>query len=155
VARGLVATFLYGKETTVPTAARRSGTLLVGRVLLGAIFLMAGVAKLMDWAGTAAYMESQGLPMVDVLLPIAAAVEIVGALSILTGTFARAGALALFAFLIPTTLVFHDFWTLEGAERQAQMIDFLKNLSIMGGLLLLIGAGAGKVSVDNRIKRSI
>lgn len=108
--------------------------------------------KLADWSGTSAYMASKGLPAIPLLLAIAAAVEVLGGLSVITGTFARAGALALVVYLIPTTLVFHDFWTLEGAARQAQMVHLLKNLSIIGGLLFLIGVGAGRVSVDDKIK---
>jgi putative oxidoreductase len=107
----------------------------------------------MDWSSTAAYMEAAGLPMVDLLLPIAAAVEILGGLSVMTGTFARAGALALVVFLIPTSLVFHDFWNLEGMERTTQMAAFMKNVSIAGGLLVVLGYGAGKVSVDRKLQK--
>lgn len=154
MARGLVATFLYGSEAR-PLTLPRSWTVLVGRVFLGTIFLLSGINKLMQWEATQSQMEAEGLFAVPALLAIAAAVEILASLSVLTGTFARLGALALFVFLIPVTLVFHDFWTYEGSAREMQMINFLKNLSIMGGLLLLIGAGAGRVSVDDKIKRQI
>jgi putative oxidoreductase len=155
MARTLIQSFLYGREhapvrsTEVPWAR----LVLVGRTLLATIFIISGIAKLMDWSSTAAYMEAAGLPMVDLLLPIAAAVEILGGLSVMTGTFARAGALALVVFLIPTSLVFHDFWNLEGMERTTQMAAFMKNVSIAGGLLVVLGYGAGKVSVDRKLQK--
>lgn len=157
MAQNVLTTFLFDRErrTAASQDLARSKTVLVGRILLGTIFVMAGVQKLMDWSATAAYMESQGLPAITVLLGLAAATEILGGLSIITGTFARAGALALFLFLIPTTVVFHDFWSLEGQAQQTQMTNFLKNLSIMGGLLLMIGVGAGRVSVDRKIRRQL
>lgn len=146
--------FLYGRPTATPTIqpVPRAKVVATGRVLMSVIFVMSGVAKLLDWGGTAAYMTSAGLPSVDVLLVIAAAAEILGGLSLLTGTFARAGALGLFVFLVATTLVFHDFWNLTGAEQTAQMIQFMKNLAIMGGLLHVVGYGAGRLSLDARLK---
>ena len=66
----------------------------------------------------------------------------------LAGFYARAGALLLFLFLIPTTLIFHNFWTLEGMEQQNEMQHFTKNVTIMGGLLLVVGLGAGPISYD-------
>lgn len=121
---------------------------LLGRIFLSAIFIMAGVTKFLDWGGTAASMEAQGLPMVHVLLPIAALVEIAGGLMVLAGCYARLGALLLFLFLIPTTLIFHNFWAYAGDELQNEMQHFMKNLTIMGGLLLVLGLGAGPVSFD-------
>lgn len=156
MARTLMQAFLYGREhAPVETKERAwAGFVLVGRTLIAAIFIFSGFNKLADWSGTAAYMESVGLPMVGLLLPLAAAAEILGGLSVATGTFARAGALALIAFLIPTSFVFHDFWNLEGEARAAQMAHFFKNLSIMGGLIVLLGYGAGRVSVDQKLKHS-
>lgn len=120
----------------------------LGRVLLSAIFVMSGVHKVMAWSGTAESMRGEGMVMVPLLLAGAIVFEIGGGLSVLLGCWARWGAAALVVFLIPTTLIFHDFWTYEGAEQQAQMIHFMKNLAIMGGLLVVLGFGAGPVSVD-------
>jgi putative oxidoreductase len=150
----MIQSFLYGREhepvqtKDIPWAR----VALVGRVFIGAIFIAAGIAKLTDWSGTAEVMRTEGIVSVNAMLLIATLVELVGGLSVVTGTATRAGALALALFLIPTTLIFHDFWAYDGAARQAQLIQFLKNLSIMGGLLLIIGFGAGRVSVDERIK---
>jgi len=121
---------------------------LAGRVLLSLIFLAAGAGKLMDWTGTQAYMESHGMPLVPVLLVMAVLVEIGGGLAVLLGYQARWGALALLLFLIPATLIFHNFWAYDGMARQAQMQNFLKNLAIMGGLLLVVGFGPGPLSLD-------
>jgi putative oxidoreductase len=120
----------------------------LGRILLSAIFLLSGANKFMAWEQTTQYMESKGLPAAPVLLPVAAAAEIAGGLSLLLGLWARLGAIGLIAFLVPTTAIFHGFWALEGAEQQAQMIQFLKNLAIMGGLLLVAAFGPGGCSVD-------
>jgi len=120
----------------------------VGRTLLAFIFLFAGLGKIFDWSGTAGYMAAKGMPLVPLFLAVAIAVEVLGGLSVLLGLRARWGAIALFLFLMPTTLVFHNFWALAGMERRMQMIMFLKNLAIMGGLLLVASRGAGPLSVD-------
>lgn len=110
--------------------------ILLGRVLMGQIFLLAGIHKMMDWQGTATYMASQGMPWIPFFLAGAMLVETLGGLSLILGIQARVGALGLAAFLVPATLIFHDFWTLEEPQRSLQMIMFQKNLAIMGGLLL-------------------
>jgi putative oxidoreductase len=130
-----------------------SAVVVAGRTLLGAIFLLSGISKVMDWSSSAAYMEAQGFVAVPFFLAAAALIEIVGGLAVITGTAARLAAVVLILFLIPTTVIFHDFWALEGAERQNQMNHFLKNLSIMGGLLVLFGFGAGRFSVDTKLER--
>jgi putative oxidoreductase len=110
----------------------------MGRILLSVIFLLSGVSKLMDWNGTAAYMQAKAMPAVGFFLAAAIAVEILGGLSLLLGMKARLGATLLFLYLIPTTLIFHNFWGVEsGPERMNQMLHFLKNLTIMGGLLVV------------------
>lgn len=118
---------------------------IAGRVLLSLIFLLSGLNKIGDFSGTAEYMAAAGMPMVNILLVGAIVFEIVGALLVMTGFQARIGAAMLIIFLIPATLIFHNFWALEGDEQQIQMIMFLKNLSIGGGLLFLIGQGAKPV----------
>jgi putative oxidoreductase len=119
---------------------------LLGRALLSYIFLSAGLSKLKQPQSTLEYMGSKGLPRKAWLLYSAAAVEILGGLSILSGTKARWGAAGLMAFLVPTTLVFHNFWKVEPSERQAQMQNFTKNLAILGGLTELTAQGSGPLS---------
>jgi putative oxidoreductase len=112
-------------------------TVVLGRLLIGQIFLLAGIHKMMDWQGTTAYMASVGMPWIPFFLVGAMLVETLGGLSVIFGIQTRIGALVLTAFLVPTTLLFHDFWTLEDPQRSLQMIMFQKNLAIMGGLILL------------------
>lgn len=89
----------------------------------------------MHWPQTAAYMTAKAVPFPELLLPLAAGVEIVGALLLIIGFKIRWAALALILFLIPTTLLFHAFWTVEVPAVRGEMIQFLKNLAIIGGLL--------------------
>jgi putative oxidoreductase len=122
---------------------------LVGRILLSLIFIISGAGKIFGFSGTAAFMAAQGLPLASLLLAATIALEIVGGLSLLLGFRARALALLLFLFLIPTTIIFHNFWAASGEAAQMQMGHFLKNLGIMGGLLYVVAYGAGPLSVDN------
>lgn len=116
---------------------------LVGRILLGLIFVLSGLTKITGFESTQLQMAAQGVPLTAVLLVGAILVEVLGGLSIILGFWARTGAAALVLFLIPATLIFHtDF------SQQTQLIMFLKNLSIMGGLLLLIAYGSGVYRVQ-------
>lgn len=116
----------------------RSYVPLVARILLGLIFVMSGMSKISGFEGTQQHMASHGIPATAFFLVGAIVVEILGGLSVILGLWARAGATVLFVFLIPATLIFHtDF------SQQTQMIMFLKNLSIMGGLLFVVAFGSG------------
>jgi putative oxidoreductase len=121
---------------------------LVGRILLALIFIISGFGKITGYAGTAGYMASKGMPMVDVLLPLTILVELAGGLLIVIGWNARWAAAAIFLYVIPVTLVFHNPAGLAGAEAQQQMINLLKNVSIMGGMLGLFAFGPGGFSLD-------
>jgi putative oxidoreductase len=127
---------------------KSSVVMIVARVCLGLIFLASGVGKLADWSGTVGYAASKGVP--EVLLAGAVALELLGAASLLAGWKTRWGIAALLIFLVPVTAVFHGPWTAQGAEVQLQVIQFLKNLSIAGGLLAVAAAGPGAFSVDAR-----
>lgn len=131
-----------GNSVATDTAA------LVGRILLALIFIISGFGKITGYAGTAGYMASQGIPMVDVLLPLTILVELGGGLLIAIGWNARWAAAVTFLFLIPVTLVFHNPAGLAPDEAQQQMIHLLKNVSIMGGMLGLFAFGPGGFSLD-------
>lgn len=146
--------FAFGRLDRSVHVAPLSRTELVGRILLSAIFVLSGVMKLADFGGALGHMQAKGIPYADVLLAIAAVVEIAGGLSIMTGLFTRLGAFALFLFLIPVTLLFHDFWNLAGPERVAQSAQFMKNLAIMGGLLVLMAHGPARHAIDHRLDRT-
>jgi putative oxidoreductase len=119
---------------------------LVGRCLLGLIFIVAGWGKIMAYSGTAGYMASKGMPLVPLLLPLTILLELGCGLMLVLGWHARWAALALFLFIIPTTLIFHNFWASPPAQVQSQMNNFLKNLAIMGGMLYVMVYGSGPVS---------
>ena len=122
----------------------------LGRGLLALIFVASGLGKIASWDQTAAYMAAKNMPLVPLFLFGAIALEVLGGLSVLLGYKARLGATALLVFMIPATLIFHAFWGVEGMQRQMEMINFMKNLSIMGGLLMVVGLGAGAYSLDAR-----
>ena len=118
-----------------------------GRVLMSVIFLLSGFGKLTHFSMYAGFMASK-MPAPKVMLALAAFAELAGGLSLLLGLWSRIGALGLFVFLIPTTLTFHNFWAADSAQYQEQFIHFLKNVAIMGGLLMVAAHGAGPLSID-------
>jgi len=123
---------------------------LVGRALLSSIFILSGWGKITGFSGTAAYMASKGMPMPDVLLVPTIIIELGGGLMLLLGWKARWAALAIFLFVIPTTLIFHAFWAVDAAQVQNQMINFMKNIAIMGGMLYVVAYGSGPCSLDKK-----
>jgi putative oxidoreductase len=131
----------------------RPGTALVGRLLMAPIFLISGTMKLLHTNETVGYMAAQGIPRPMFFAIVAGLAEIAGALAIAAGFLTRIAAIGLVLFLIPTTLIFHNFWAFEGAEQKTQLVNFLKNLTIMGGLSMLIAYGAGRFSVDAHMRR--
>ncbi len=122
----------------------------VGRVLLALIFIVAGAQKITGYAGTQGYMEMMGVP--GALLPLVILTELGGGIALLLGWQARIVAFLLAGFSILSGLIFHYFPSLgmEGMEAQAQMISFMKNLSIAGGMLMVTRLGAGAFALDNR-----
>ncbi len=124
--------------------------MFAGRIFLALIFVVSGIGKITGYAGTASYMASKGLPMVDILLPLTILVELGGGLLLALGWKARWAAAALLLFLIPTTLIFHQFWGIDPKLAQMQKIHFLKNVAIMGGMLMVLATGAGAWSVDRK-----
>ncbi|MGI0021177.1 MAG: DoxX family protein [Nitrososphaera sp.] len=116
---------------------------LVTRLLLAQIFILSGLTKLGSYAATQGYMESMGVP--SLLLPLVIALEIGGGLSLVVGWLARWSALALAGFCIAAAVLFH--WNFAD---QMQAINFMKNLAMTGGLLLLYVHGAGRLSMDAR-----
>jgi putative oxidoreductase len=123
---------------------------LIGRILVSVIFLSSGLAKLAMFSTMTGYMVAKHVPLPAVALAIAAAVEILGGLAVLLGFQARIAGWVLFLYLIPTTVLFHSFWALSGAEQMDNQIHFFKNVAIMGGLLFLTAFGPGAYSIDNR-----
>ena len=132
-------------NTTTTNAAA-----LVGRTLLALLFIVSGYGKITGFAGTAAYMASKGMPMTEVLLVATIAVELLGGLMLVAGIKAQWAAAVIFLYIIPATIIFHNPVGLSGQEAQTQMINVLKNLSIMGGMLMVVAFGPGAWSVDRK-----
>src|SRR5581483_11540466 len=127
---------------------------VLGRVMLCAIFLMAALGnKIPHFHDVAAVMEKVGIPAPQLMLVGAIVFLIVGSLSVILGFKARFGATLLLIFLILATYYFHNFWALEGKDQEAQMIQFMKNLGLMGAMLLTIANGSGPASLDEVLAR--
>lgn len=122
---------------------------LAGRLLMVTIFLMSAIGnKIPNFSGVAGYMASEGVPMPHLMLIGGIVFLIAGGLFVAAGYQTRLGAGLLLAFLVLATYYFHDFWNFEGEEQQQQMIQFMKNLSLMGSMLFLIANGPGLLSID-------
>lgn len=115
---------------------------LISRVLLSALFLWSGIGKILDPAGTQQYMAAHGMPLTGLLLAAAIAIELGGGLSVLLGYKSRLGAASLSVFLVVATLIFHTNFA-----EQVQQIMFMKNLAILGGLLMIVQHGSGQVAL--------
>ena len=124
-----------------------------GRLLFSLAFLLAASEHFSK--GTIAFAAHHGVPFAGVLVPLAGLMLIVGGLSVLLGFRARIGALLLVLFLVPVTITMHDFWAVkEPMMHQMQQVMFLKNLSMLGGALLIMYFGAGPISLDGRFPSS-
>src|SRR5947209_4302395 len=126
---------------------------LIGRIAMSAIFITSGLSKLTGFSGTEHAIESKGVPLPEIAAVIAVLIELGGGLAILFGWKTRWAALAFVVFLVVITPIFHGFWTMEGAARSANQINFMKNLTILGGFLLLYAFGPGRFSVDGALGR--
>jgi putative oxidoreductase len=123
---------------------------LIGRIALAALFVWSGWGKISGFSGTAGYIASQGLPMPEVLTAGTIFVELVLGLAIVVGLKTRIAALLIALWLIPTSFLFHNFWSAPADQVMMQQINFMKNASIFGGMLLLMAFGAGRYSIDGR-----
>ncbi len=121
---------------------------LAGRILIALIFLFAGFGKVTGFEGTVGYIASKSLPLPQLAAIGAIIVELGGGLMLVAGWKARWAATALFVFTALTALFFHNFWAAAPDQAQNQMIHFMKNISMMGGLLFVIVHGSGPLSVD-------
>jgi putative oxidoreductase len=115
----------------------------IGRVLMAVMFIQAGFEKILGYAGSQDYMTAHGVP--GALLPLVILVEAGGGLCVLLGLFTRWAAIALAGFCVLAAIFFH--WQ---PSDMMQMINFMKNITIAGGFLVLAGAGPGALALDNR-----
>lgn len=124
--------------------------LVAGRALLSAVFLVAGIRKMMIWGAQVAYFTKLGFPAPELFTVIAIVVELGAGLALLVGWKARWAAWLLALFVLIATFMAHRFWEFEAAQMANQMNHFLKNLAIIGGLLFVAAFGPGSASVDKR-----
>jgi putative oxidoreductase len=122
--------------------------ILAARLLLAALFLIFGCRKLMDYSGTVSQMVQLGVPAPVLAAAVAIFMELPVAFAVAVGAFARPSALLLVLYTLGTALIGHRYWRLTGADQVDSMDGFYKNLSIMGGFLLLYITGPGKYSID-------
>jgi putative oxidoreductase len=122
----------------------------LARVLLALMFVLAGLSKFGNLAGTAGYIASKGLPLPMLLAAAAGALEVVGGVALAVGFHARWAALALALFTIVITPIFHNFWALPAGQAMVNQLLFMKNVSVVGGLLFVFSLGAGAASFDAR-----
>jgi putative oxidoreductase len=125
--------------------------ILVARILLVMLFVVFGWGKLTDYSGTVGYMTQTGVPVPSVATLVAIVIEFFVALAVVFGAWTRPLALLLALYTLGTALVAHHFWTMEGADRYGNAINVYKNISIIGGFLLLYVTGGGRYSVDARL----
>jgi putative oxidoreductase len=144
-----------GPAAGAATAVDRSDLWrLVGRILLGGIFVVSGYGKLMGLAAFAASLEKNGVPYASAVAPVGASVEFFGGVAIVLGVEVRSAALLMIAFVIVATLISHRFWELQDAARRAQVTQFSKNMAIIGGFALLHAAGGGHFAVERLWRRA-
>jgi putative oxidoreductase len=128
--------------------------LLLARVGLGAIFVQSGFGKLTDLARFTGGLESMGVPYAPVLGAVGAAVEFLGGLALVLGAWTWLAAALVAGFTVVATLLAHRFWDYPAEQRAMQSVQFMKNLAVVGGLLAVVVAGAGRFSVDGLRQRS-
>ncbi len=130
--------------------SQRDVILLLARILLMILFVLSGWSKLSGFEGTVGYMTSLGAPAPMLAAAVAVIMELLVGILLILGFYTRPLALLFALFVLGTALLGHPFWNMVEPERSANMTQFLKNLAIVGGLLLLALTGAGRFSLDRR-----
>jgi len=123
---------------------------LIGRILLAVLFVLAGFSKIGGFEGTAAYIASKGLPLSTALAAATIALELIGGVALAVGYKARWAALALAAFTLLASVIFHAYWAMPVDQQRVQQLMFMKNIAIVGGLLMVFAFGAGRYSIERR-----
>jgi putative oxidoreductase len=127
---------------------------LVGRVLVGWLFFINAWPRVTGGtAGFAKYLASLGVPAPELMAWVATFIEVIGGAALILGVATRYAALALVVYTIVTIALAHRYWEYPAAAQMAQYFNFLKNLAITGGLILLFVTGAGRFSVDGWLRK--
>lgn len=123
---------------------------LIGRCMIAALFVLSGLHKLQNWDSTTLYMAEHGVTLIQPLLALSIVIELGAGAGIIIGFRTRLLALILFVFTLAVSFQMHDFWTMgETDVAQLEQALFAKNMAIAGGLLMLVGLGAGSWSYDS------
>jgi putative oxidoreductase len=139
--------------TTRASPAYTDLVLLIGRVLMGGIFVASGYGKVVAVSAFAATLERRGVPFAAIMGVIGAYVEFLGGLAIVLGVAVRHTAVLMIAFVIVATLISHRFWELQDAARAAQQTQFVKNVAIAGGFFMLHASGGGRLALERLWRR--
>ena len=140
------------RRTDTTVTDLRSFLAPAGRALFSAIFIISGLRSFSS--STIGYGAAHGVPLANILVPVSGLIALAGGLSILLGFHARIGAWLLVLFLVPVTFTMHQFWNItDPALRGAEQANFVKNIALLGGTLLIAYFGAGALSLDDRRKR--
>jgi putative oxidoreductase len=123
---------------------------LLGRLAIAALFLPAGLNKLMGMEGVTGYFTSLGLPAAAILIWVVIAIEVLGGLALILGYQTRFVAIGLAVFTVLASIVGHAFWAAPADAAFIVQLLFFKNIAVTGGLLILASAGAGSISIDGR-----
>jgi putative oxidoreductase len=127
-------------------------TTLVGRILYSLVFIMAAPGHFSS--DTIGYAAMQGVPLANITVPVSGIMALLGGLSIAAGYKTRLNAIGLMLFLVPVTLMMHNFWTVtDPTMHQVQLIMFMKNVALLGGALTFLAHGAGEYSIDSYLAR--
>ncbi len=126
---------------------------LIGRIFYSLMFIFAGIANLINLEQASKYAASMGIPAPAVAVIISHIIILAGGLSILLGYKVKIGSILLIVFLIPTTIIMHNFWAVkEPMQQQIQMIMFLKNIAMLGGAFIFLYFGTGPLSIEKQEK---
>lgn len=126
---------------------------LIGRLLVVALFLPAGLAKLTGFAGTVGYFGSLGIPAPTLAVVVTIVVEVLGSIALLVGFQTRIVALVMAIFTLAASVAGHAYWAAPADQAFVAQLLFFKNIAVMGGLLVLASAGAGAFSLDAKQNR--
>jgi len=128
--------------------------LLSGRALLGLYFILPGIGKIADFAGTSAYMEQHHVPMIPVLLVLTIVIQLGAGGALIVGFKGNWSAFILAGLTLVISIFMHNFWEMaDGMERTHETQNFFKNMGIMAGLLMVTALGTGRFSLDQRLKQ--
>ena len=125
--------------------------LMAGRILMGAYFILPGIQKITAFDMMSSYMEEHSVPMTSVLLPLTILLQISAGAALIAGYKGKIAAFILAGLTLVISIYMHDFWDMaEGIEQAHELQNFVKNMAIMSGLLIVAALGTGKFSLDNK-----